>query len=97
MLATPKASEVQVDAVVPRMASTRATHAPVNLTIYKWTSNAGDAMPDLYADKAVGLYQSRAQQMHGHTTSVPSTPRLHARAARMRDRGSNSTTTAGTP
>ena len=57
----PRAGDVVVDAVIPKVSSsTRAASAPVICCIYKWSSNAGDILPE-YADKqAVGLYQTRA-------------------------------------
>ena len=55
----PRAGDVVVDALVPRASSTRAANAPVVLCIYKWTANAGDALPE-YAEKSVGLYQTGA-------------------------------------
>ena len=53
----PRAGDVVVDALVPRVSSTRAASAPVVVCIYKWTGNAGDALPE-YAEKNVGLYQT---------------------------------------
>ena len=56
----PRAGDVVVDALVPRASSTRAANAPVVVCIYKWTGNAGDALPE-YAEKGcVGLYQTGA-------------------------------------
>jgi len=55
----PRAGDVVVDALVPRVSSTRAASGPVVVCIYKWTGNAGDALPE-YAEKNVGLYQTRA-------------------------------------
>lgn len=57
----PRASDIVVDAVVPRTSSsTRAAHAPVVLCIYKWTGKAGDLLPEYSEKDDVGLYQSRA-------------------------------------
>ena len=58
----PMAKDIVVDAVIPRASqSSRAASAPIVICVYKWTGNAGDLMQE-YADKSVGLYQTRPQR-----------------------------------
>lgn len=53
----PKAADVIVNAVVPKIPSTRAAHGPVVICLYKFTNSAADVLPDDYAEKDVALYQ----------------------------------------
>ena len=71
----PRAGDVVVDAIVPRTSSTRAANAPVVLCIYKWTSKAGDILPE-YAEKDVGLFQTCTQ------ACTPGTPQTRSIATR---------------
>jgi len=53
---TIRAGDVVVEPLVSRLPSSRPTHGPVIVCIYKWTDNAGDVLP-AYEGRKVALYQ----------------------------------------
>ena len=58
----PRAGDIQVENIVPRMGQQRPNTGPVVVCIYKYTSNASDIYVDKYQDSRVGMYQIQFDQ-----------------------------------